>query len=67
MKWSDLYETVFSILRSEGQNMKIVGTGFIINKNPVYILTCNHVVSEGTENNNGNIKYAITKKNWKKS
>lgn len=65
MKWLDLYKTVFSILRSEGQSMKIVGTGFIINKNPVYILTCSHVVSEGAEDNNGNIKYAITKKTGK--
>lgn len=65
MEWSNLYKNVFSILRKEGQNMKIVGTGFIINKNPIYILTCNHVIGEGTENNDGNIKYAITKKSGK--
>jgi S1-C subfamily serine protease len=62
MDFAELYRSVFAILRIEGQNARVVGTGFVINTNPIYILTCNHVVSEVSENNNGNIVYSITKR-----
>ena len=62
MKFNDLYKSVFAILRIEGTQAKIVGTGFVINTNPIYIITCNHVVSEASENNDGSIKFSITKR-----
>lgn len=62
MKFKNLYKGVFAILRIENNQAKVVGTGFVINTKPLYILTCNHVVSEGSEQNNGNIRYAITKR-----
>lgn len=66
MKWSTLYKSLFAILRIDTtitrNNAKVVGTGFIINKNPLYIVTCNHVVSEANQNNNGRIIYSIIKR-----
>jgi S1-C subfamily serine protease len=62
MNFTELYKSVFAILRIEGQNARVAGTGFVINTNPFLILTCNHVVSEATQNNNGNILYSITKR-----
>lgn len=62
MEWRSLYKNLFAILRIENNNAKVVGTGFAISNNPLYILTCNHVVGEGTEDNNGTIKYSITKR-----
>jgi len=62
MKFKDLYKSVFAILRVEGTQAKVVGTGFVINTNPLYILTCNHVVGEGNETNNGVVRYSITKR-----
>ena len=64
MKFNDLYKSVFAILRIEGTQAKIVGTGFVINTNPIYIITCNHVVSEASENNDGSIKFSITKRSY---
>lgn len=66
MKPIKFYKSLFAILRIDTSlqqnNAKIVGTGFVINTNPIYILTCNHVVSEGKEDNNGNIVYSIAKR-----
>lgn len=69
MKWSILYKSLFTILRIDtkktSKNMKVAGTGFVINTNPIYILTCNHVVSEANENNSGSIIYSIAKRSDK--
>lgn len=69
MKWSTLYKSLFAILRidttMQTNNAKVVGTGFVINVDPIYILTCNHVVSEGMQNNNGSIVYSIIKRSDK--
>jgi len=62
MEFRELYRSVFAILRIEGQNARVAGTGFVINTNPIYILTCHHVVSDGTEQNNGTVRYSITKR-----
>jgi S1-C subfamily serine protease len=62
MEFRELYRSVFAILKIQGQNATVAGTGFVINTNPIYILTCNHVVSEGNEQNNGNVRYSITKR-----
>lgn len=63
------YESVFAILRIDTSlqenNAKVVGTGFVINTNPVQILTCNHVVGEGNRENNGKIVYSIIKRSDK--
>ncbi len=60
------YNSVFAILRVDTSlpkdNARVVGTGFIINTNPIQILTCNHVVGEGTEDNNSKIVYSIIKR-----
>lgn len=62
----ELYKSVFAILRIDNRlkenNAKIVGTGFVINTDPIHILTCNHVVGEGTENNDKDISYSIVKR-----
>ncbi len=66
MKPLEIYKNVFGILRIDNRlkenNARVVGTGFIINTNPLYVLTCNHVVGEGTEHNDGNISYALIKR-----
>lgn len=62
MNFNELYRSVFAILRIQNNQAKIVGTGFVINMNPIYILTCNHVVGDASELNNGQIIYAITKR-----
>lgn len=62
MDWKILYKSLFAILRVENNNAKVVGTGFVINTHPIYILTCNHVVVKSTENNDSPIKYSITKR-----
>ncbi len=62
MKFPDLYKSLFAILRIENISAKVVGTGFVINTNPFYILTCNHVVGEGNDSNKGTVQYAITKR-----
>jgi len=66
MKWTNLYNSIFAIARIDTKlkknNLKVVGTGFVINTDPIYILTCNHVVSEGTENNDGSIVYSVIKR-----
>jgi len=69
MELINLYESLFAILRidttKEKDNAKIMGTGFVINTNPIYILTCNHVVSEAVQNNDGVITYGIIKRSDK--
>lgn len=62
MNFGTLYRSVFAILRVEGTQGNVAGTGFVINSNPIRILTCHHVVSEATPNNDGNVKYYITKR-----
>ena len=60
------YKSIFAILRIDTSlqkdNARIVGTGFVINANPIKIATCNHVVGEGNAENNGKIVYAIAKR-----
>ena len=60
------YESVFAILRIDTSlqkdNARVVGTGFVINTNPIQVLTCNHVVGEGNPENNGKIIYSIVKR-----
>ncbi len=60
------YDSVFAILRIDTSlkenNARVVGTGFVIDTNPVKIITCNHVVGEGSEDNNGKIIYSIIKR-----
>ncbi len=60
------YESVFAILRIDTSlqkdNARVVGTGFVINTNPIQVLTCNHVVGEGNPENSGKIIYAIVKR-----
>lgn len=60
------YDSVFAILRIDTSlqkdNARVVGTGFIINTSPIQIVTCNHVVGEGNEANNGKIIYSIMKR-----
>lgn len=66
MQWLDFYKSLFVILRIDRtqsrNNAKIAGTGFVINTDPIYVFTCNHVVSEGTQDNNSSIVYAIIKR-----
>lgn len=62
MNWQTLYKSLFAILRIENKIANVVGTGFVINTSPIYILTCNHVVGEGSENNNVSATYSITKR-----
>lgn len=60
------YDSVFAILRIDTSlqkdNARVVGTGFVINTNPIQVLTCNHVVGEGTADNSGKIVYSIVKR-----
>ncbi len=60
------YDSIFAILRVDTSlkenNARVVGTGFIINTNPIRVLTCNHVVGEGNAENNGKITYYIIKR-----
>lgn len=62
MNFNQLYDSVFAILRIENNQGKIVGTGFVISANPIRILTCNHVVGDATQDNNGQVLYSITKR-----
>jgi len=58
----DLFESEFAILRIEGNQAKVAGVGFVIHQSPIQILTCYHVVSEGTELNKGPIVYSIIRR-----
>jgi S1-C subfamily serine protease len=66
MKKVKYYNSIFAILRIDTtlqqNNARVAGTGFIINTNPLRVLTCNHVVSEGTPENDGKIVYSIIKR-----
>ena len=62
MEFQDIYRSLFAILRFEGNNGKVVGTGFLIKTNPIVVMTCHHVVSEGNETNTRAIEYSITKR-----
>lgn len=60
------YDSVFAILRVDTSlkenNARVVGTGFVIGVNPIRMITCNHVVGEGSAANNGKITYYIIKR-----
>ncbi len=66
MSFTALYPSVFGILRIDTSlkqnNAGIAGTGFVIGLDPLRILTCFHVVCEGTPANDGKIQYSITKR-----
>lgn len=66
MKQIEFYKSVFAILRIDTSlaqnNAKVAGTGFIINTDPLYVLTCNHVVSEGNEDNNDRIVFGVARR-----
>ena len=63
MLFKDFYKSVFAILAVREPGVaKVVGTGFVIKAHPLRILTCNHVVGEGTTENNGVVRYSITKR-----
>src|SRR6266849_8835481 len=69
----NLYESEFAIWRIQRNDTRgnrsaespwtathvPVGMGFVIRQNPLLLLTCYHVVSEGSESNSGNIVFAI--------
>lgn len=61
MHFTDLHPSIFSILRNENNNSSIVGTAFIIRQDPIYLITCNHVIGDATQNNDGPVKYSIGK------
>ena len=58
----DLFESEFAVLRIQGDQAKVAGVGFVIQQSPIRILTCYHVVSEGTEPNEGSVTYAIARR-----
>src|SRR4051812_14223879 len=58
----DLFESEYAVLRIQGNQAKVAGVGFVIQQAPIRILTCYHVVSEGTEQNEGPIIYAIARR-----
>jgi Trypsin-like peptidase domain len=58
----DLFESEYAILRLRGNQVNVAGVGFVIKQAPIRIFTCNHVVSEGTEQNNGPVVYAIARR-----
>jgi len=58
----DLFESEFAVLRIQGNQAKVAGVGFVIQQSPIRILTCYHVVSEGTEPNEGSVTYAIARR-----
>lgn len=49
MLFQDLYKSVFAILKFQNDQARVVGTGFVIQQDPIRLITCNHVVSEGSE------------------
>lgn len=57
-----LYDSEFTILRKEGDQVRPVGMGFVIRLSPLTIVTCYHVVAEGVESNSGNIVYFIARR-----
>jgi hypothetical protein len=58
----DLFESEFAILRIQGNQVRVEGVGFVVQQAPIRILTCYHVVSEGNEQNEGPILYAIARR-----
>jgi hypothetical protein len=61
MHFNDLYKSVIAVLRFDATGGRVVGTAFVINRNPLYLITSNHVVADASTNNDGAIKYAIAK------
>jgi hypothetical protein len=62
MRFTDLYPSVFAILRIQNGSIAVAGTGFVVQTSPIKIMTCHHVVGEATEDNNGDVKYSISKR-----
>ena len=62
MSFETLYKSVFAIMRMENGQAMVVGTGFVIQTDPIRILTCHHVVSEALAENNSGVMYSITKR-----
>ena len=58
----ELFESEFAILRLQGNQARVVGVGFVIHQAPTRILTCYHVVSEGTELNDGPVSFGIARR-----
>ena len=58
----NLFESEFAILRIEGHKAHVAGMAFVIRQAPLQLLTCYHVVSQGTETNNGEVIYAIARR-----
>jgi hypothetical protein len=51
MEFEILYESIYAVLSTDTSVqpnvVAIVGTAFVIKRNPLLFLTCNHVVSQG--------------------
>lgn len=58
----DLFASEFAIVRIEGNHAHVAGVGFVIQQAPMRLFTCNHVVSQGTEANDGPVVYAIARR-----
>ena len=58
----ELFESEFAILRLQGNQARVAGVGFVIHQAPTRILTCYHVVSEGTELNDGPVSFGIARR-----
>jgi hypothetical protein len=50
------------ILRIKGNQANVAGVGFVIQQTPIRIFICHHVVSEGTEQNDGSVTYYIARR-----
>jgi hypothetical protein len=66
MDFQTFYKSVFAILRIDTRlqhnNVRVVGSAFVINTNPLRLITCHHVISEADTANNAPIVYSITKR-----
>lgn len=58
----DLFASEFAIVRIENRQAHVAGVGFVIHQAPLQLLTCYHVVSQGTETNDGQVIYAIARR-----
>jgi hypothetical protein len=61
MHFNELHHSVFAIIRTENQFSRVAGTAFVIRQDPILLITCYHVVSDGTNLNNGPVQYSIGK------
>jgi hypothetical protein len=62
---SNLHESTFAVMsvqEAKPGSARIVGSAFVIRQNPLTLLTCYHVVSRGSEMNNGSFVYLIGKR-----